>query len=162
VGAPLLRQSRFKRAIPFIKLERRRAASKPVAFNASPRSVGYSNSDRPTNLERPRFLLMQDCHQRPDEHHGKLHAAYTIQAIGRCKRAQEMEIRLKQRELVWKGIEVLLSAYAHAECESTALTSNETSGIFFGLIRTHNPGKSIHTRNSQKNQEDCCLFQEFT
>ena len=29
------------------------AASKPVAFNASPRSAGYANSDCSTNLEYP-------------------------------------------------------------------------------------------------------------
>jgi len=57
--------------LPFIKRERRQAASKPVAFNASPRlvgnvssiyvangecphspmrSAGYASSDRPINL----------------------------------------------------------------------------------------------------------------
>jgi len=34
-------------------MERRRAASKPVAFNASPNSVSYANSDCLTNFECP-------------------------------------------------------------------------------------------------------------
>ena len=40
---------------PRIKIERRQAASKPVAFNASPRFECYSCSDRPANFECPRF-----------------------------------------------------------------------------------------------------------
>ena len=38
------------------KTERRQAASKPVAFNASPRSVGYCGSDRPRNIVYPELV----------------------------------------------------------------------------------------------------------
>ncbi len=48
-----------------IRTERRQAASKPVAFNASPSSVGYTSRDRPTNVEYPYFppSFLQDLRE---------------------------------------------------------------------------------------------------
>ncbi len=66
VGPPLLRLCPLSLATLLLRIERRQAASRPVAFNASPRSKGYASSDRPTNLECPRFLFpVKFTHDHP-------------------------------------------------------------------------------------------------
>ena len=54
------------------KIERRQAASKPIAFNASPRSAGHASSSRPTNLECPCFSSLLFLSSTPRSYNGTM------------------------------------------------------------------------------------------
>ena len=62
MGAPFLRRITLqgmpprRHVFPIKKIERRQAASKPVAFNASQSSMGNAGLDRPSNLECPGLI----------------------------------------------------------------------------------------------------------
>ena len=64
MGTPFLRRITLqgmpsRRHVSHLKVERRRAASKPVAFNASPHFVGCPSSEYLANLECPCFLRLK-------------------------------------------------------------------------------------------------------